>query len=512
MTPSRQREIGRNLAGCRRAAGARGARIAAWLAAAACLAFAAQAPSVQAATRCFATTLTAPSLACESAVSPATGSGTFVMDTVANTLSFDITFSGLTSAETAAHIHGFSGPTACAGILFGLPAGSPKIGVWSFLEAQEANIIAGLTYVNIHTVNFGSGEIRGQIEEVPCPPTPTPTPTLTPSPTPSATPEIDHYVLYKAKATKRTDLANNGKFPGPGYNLLLDDATLPAYEPDDPENYEVKKERSLAVPAMKNDEPGPGDPALHYIRYQIREAKEGAGPFDGNAYPKAVKHRPRLWSLVNQLGTIRVETKKVEAMLVPAAKSLASPPAAPANATHYVCYQARPTKDVTQQTPDAGGGTGKLRKDLQAYFGDQFLDADCALDENGNPSFPGSPVAGKCLLDLKKVKALCNPIEKGDVGGVPPRFTIAPPGSASAPTTTDSLLCYQAKLASKVLSASAAALGNVALNTALKQSKHVKRSPHTTPGNQLPAPLQMDTKGTEMVCVPTLITGVISLL
>jgi hypothetical protein len=28
---------------------------------------------------------------------------------------------------------------------------------------QKAAILAGKTYVNIHTVNFGGGEIRGQI-------------------------------------------------------------------------------------------------------------------------------------------------------------------------------------------------------------------------------------------------------------------------------------------------------------------------------------------------------------
>ena len=95
--------------------------------------------------------------------SPGTGTGSFTMDTVANTLSFNITFSGLLAPESAAHIHGFAGPGVAAGILFGLPAGSPKIGVWNFTEAQEANIIAGLTYVNIHSTMFPGGEIRGQI-------------------------------------------------------------------------------------------------------------------------------------------------------------------------------------------------------------------------------------------------------------------------------------------------------------------------------------------------------------
>ena len=95
--------------------------------------------------------------------SPGTGSATLVLDTTANTLSYNITYGGLSGTETAAHIHGFAGPNVPAGVLHPLPAANPKIGVWNYLEAQEANIIAGLTYINIHTNLFPGGEIRGQI-------------------------------------------------------------------------------------------------------------------------------------------------------------------------------------------------------------------------------------------------------------------------------------------------------------------------------------------------------------
>lgn len=94
--------------------------------------------------------------------STGTGTGSFTIDTVLNTLSFNVTFSGLSSTETDAHIH--AGPPGVSGsIIFVLPLGSPKMGVWNYPEAQEANILNGDTYVNIHTVNFGGGEIRGQI-------------------------------------------------------------------------------------------------------------------------------------------------------------------------------------------------------------------------------------------------------------------------------------------------------------------------------------------------------------
>src|SRR5262245_59448618 len=99
--------------------------------------------------------------------STATGSGTLVMDTVANTLSYNITFSGLLAPQTAGHIHGFAMPGVATGVLHGFASlGSPVIGVWNFTEAQEANIIAGLTYVNIHSQMWPGGEIRGQVEQV----------------------------------------------------------------------------------------------------------------------------------------------------------------------------------------------------------------------------------------------------------------------------------------------------------------------------------------------------------
>jgi hypothetical protein len=95
--------------------------------------------------------------------SSATGNAYFAIDTAANTLNYNISFSGLGSAETLAHIHGPAPVGSNAGILFNLPLGSPKIGTWNYPEMHEANILNGLMYVNIHSTNLGSGEIRGQI-------------------------------------------------------------------------------------------------------------------------------------------------------------------------------------------------------------------------------------------------------------------------------------------------------------------------------------------------------------
>lgn len=95
--------------------------------------------------------------------SPARGFGLFTVNRRTNTMRYYIAYGGLTGNETAAHIHGFAPHGTSAGVLFGLPAGSPKTGTITYTDAQEENLKRGLSYVNIHTVNFPGGEIRGQI-------------------------------------------------------------------------------------------------------------------------------------------------------------------------------------------------------------------------------------------------------------------------------------------------------------------------------------------------------------
>lgn len=109
--------------------------------------------------------------------SQATGSGIFMIDDVANTVSYNIQFdpSRLTSPETAAHIHCCAPPDSNAGVIIGLPLGSPKIGMGATSATNIAQILAGRAYVNIHTQMFSGGEIRGQIVN------PTPVPPFEPS-------------------------------------------------------------------------------------------------------------------------------------------------------------------------------------------------------------------------------------------------------------------------------------------------------------------------------------------
>ena len=76
-------------------------------------------------------------------------------------------YSGMTSNVSAAHIHGMAPPGAGAGVVLGLQVSGGTEGTITGggMLSQEHfdGLLAGLTYINVHTGNNGSGEIRGQI-------------------------------------------------------------------------------------------------------------------------------------------------------------------------------------------------------------------------------------------------------------------------------------------------------------------------------------------------------------
>jgi CHRD domain/PEP-CTERM motif len=132
----------------------------------------------------------------------ATGTASITVDNVANTIIFNVLFSGLSSTDTAAHIHCCQPLGTNAGVATVMPSfPSFPLGVTSgsfnnqlfsltdvafynpaFVTANggtvasaEAALLAGMaagqTYFNIHTSNNPGGEIRGQLAATPEPAT-----------------------------------------------------------------------------------------------------------------------------------------------------------------------------------------------------------------------------------------------------------------------------------------------------------------------------------------------------
>lgn len=95
--------------------------------------------------------------------SPATGSASMTLDTVANTLTMTLDFSGLLGTQNNCHVHGPAGFGVPAGVLVPLPLGTFTDQVFAVTDTIEGHILAGLTYINVHSTVFPGGEIRGQI-------------------------------------------------------------------------------------------------------------------------------------------------------------------------------------------------------------------------------------------------------------------------------------------------------------------------------------------------------------
>jgi hypothetical protein len=122
--------------------------------------------------------------------SSATGFATVIIDTVADTLFVDVTFSGLTSNATASHIHCCTVPPGNVGVavpFIGFPAttsgtyvhlfntADPSIFTAAFISANGATVASaeaalavgladGKAYVNIHDAAFPGGDIRGFLQ------------------------------------------------------------------------------------------------------------------------------------------------------------------------------------------------------------------------------------------------------------------------------------------------------------------------------------------------------------
>ena|SRR5215218_4837709 len=96
--------------------------------------------------------------------SPATGTAEATFDTATKTLTWTVTFTGLTGPAIGAHFHGPGEHGKNAGIVVPFNfVKSPIKGSTVLLEAQVADLMAGKWYANIHSEKHPGGEIRGQL-------------------------------------------------------------------------------------------------------------------------------------------------------------------------------------------------------------------------------------------------------------------------------------------------------------------------------------------------------------
>jgi len=92
------------------------------------------------------------------------GTAKIDVDTVAKQVSWTIQYSGLSGDVTAAHFHGPAAVGEKAGPQIDI-GGKVESGSAPLTDAQLADLQAGKMYINLHTVKFPDGEIRGQVEK-----------------------------------------------------------------------------------------------------------------------------------------------------------------------------------------------------------------------------------------------------------------------------------------------------------------------------------------------------------
>jgi hypothetical protein len=100
--------------------------------------------------------------------STATGTLTGTYNKTTKKLTYTIAWTGLAATSSALHFHGPALPGASASPAVTLTITTPgttggATGEITLTEAQEADMLAGKWYWNVHNSTFIGGEIRGQV-------------------------------------------------------------------------------------------------------------------------------------------------------------------------------------------------------------------------------------------------------------------------------------------------------------------------------------------------------------
>ena len=97
--------------------------------------------------------------------SKGTGTVEASFDTDAKTLTWTISYEGLSGDAAAAHFHGPAAAGANAGPVVPIDGSlaSPIKGSATLTDAQATDLAGGMWYFNIHTAQFPDGELRGQL-------------------------------------------------------------------------------------------------------------------------------------------------------------------------------------------------------------------------------------------------------------------------------------------------------------------------------------------------------------
>ncbi len=95
--------------------------------------------------------------------SPGAGLVAASIDTDNDLLSYHVVMAGLDGTEENTFLHGMAPPGESAGVLTGFPLGLIKISDWNYSPDQEDDLLAGLSYIDVHTSTHPDGELRGQV-------------------------------------------------------------------------------------------------------------------------------------------------------------------------------------------------------------------------------------------------------------------------------------------------------------------------------------------------------------